>query len=286
MQLESSFTTWATNACFRSSARARNFPRAISCLDHLNLILEPDPATNCFKVRSHDRAPQRPVSAGAKHLWRASLFGNRSTDLSARRHVMLRFPLAAVALILSIFVSPATAGELRREVLPSRALGRDLPFLVYVPDGYDSDTKYYPVLYLLHGAGDDENAWATRGLILEKADQLIEKGVIPPTLIVMPGCPSCWWIDGPKDKAETAFWQELVPTVAKRYRTINSRDGRLIAGLSAGGYGTIRFVLRHPNEIAAAAAFSPAVYSVMPPLGSAARSHPAFQDKGKKFNLL
>ena len=74
---------------------------------------------------------------------------------------MLRFPLAAVALILSIFVSPVTAGELRREVLPSRALGRDLPFLVYVPDGYDSDIKYYPVLYLLHGAGDDENAWAT-----------------------------------------------------------------------------------------------------------------------------
>lgn len=198
---------------------------------------------------------------------------------------MLRFALAAVALILATFVPPATAGELRREVLLSQALGRDLPFLVYVPDGYNSGNKYYTVLYLLHGAGDNENAWATRGLILENADQLIEKGVIPPTLIVMPGCPNCWWIDGPNDKAETAFWQELVPTVAKRYRTIESREGRLIAGLSAGGYGTIRFMLRHPDRIAAAAAFSPAIYSKEPPLASASRSHPAFQDKGKKFNL-
>jgi len=198
---------------------------------------------------------------------------------------MLRFALAAVALILSTFVSPAIAGELRREVLHSAALGRDLPFLVYVPDGYDSDTKNYTVLYLLHGAGDDENAWASHGLILEKADQLIEKGVIPPTLIVMPGCPNCWWIDGPEDKAETAFWDELVPTVAQRYRTIKSREGRLIAGLSAGGYGTIRFVLRHPDEIAAAAAFSPAIYSEMPPLASASRLNPAFQDKNKQFDI-
>lgn len=51
---------------------------------------------------------------------------------------MLRFALAALVLIFVTFVPPATAGELRRELLSSRALGRDLPFLVYVPDGYDT----------------------------------------------------------------------------------------------------------------------------------------------------
>ena len=178
----------------------------------------------------------------------------------------------------------ALAGDLRREVLASAALGRDLPYLLYIPDGYDVGAQFYPVLYLLHGAGDNETSWADKGLIREKADQLIESGVIPPTLIVMPGCPACWWIDGLKDKAETAFWSELVPAIEKRYRAIQKRQGRLLAGLSAGGYGAVRFVMRYPDKIAAAAAFSPAVYAETPPAASAARSHPAFLDADGKFD--
>ncbi len=178
----------------------------------------------------------------------------------------------------------AIAGELRREVIKSQSLGRELPYLVYVPDGYDAGNQYYPVLYLLHGAGDNELSWADKGLVREKADQLIESGVIPPTLIVMPGCPGCWWIDGPKDKAETAFWSELVPAIEKQYRAIEKRQGRLLAGLSAGGYGVVRFLMRYPDKIAAAAAFSPAVYSETPPAASGARQHPAFQDADGKFD--
>lgn len=181
-------------------------------------------------------------------------------------------------------VEVAFAGELRRDVIPSIHLGREFPFLVYVPDGYDSGQQHYPVLYLLHGAGDNENSWADKGLIGEKADQLIESGVIPPSLIVMPGCPGCWWIDGPKDKTESAFWQELVPAVEKRYRTIERRQGRLLAGLSAGGYGVVRFLMRYPDRIAAAAAFSPAVYAETPPAASMSRSYPAFLDTEGKFS--
>lgn len=195
--------------------------------------------------------------------------------------------LAIIAMLIAgpLFARrEALAGELKREVLQSASLGRELPYLVYVPDGYDAGGQHYPVLYLLHGAGDNESAWADKGLVREKADQLIESGVIPPTLIVMPGCPNCWWIDGPKDKAETAFWSELVPTVDKQYRTIQSRQGRLLAGLSAGGYGVVRFLMRYPERIAAAAAFSPAVYAETPPAASASRTHPAFVDAEGKFN--
>jgi enterochelin esterase-like enzyme len=140
------------------------------------------------------------------------------------------------------------------------------------------------VLYLLHGAGGDENSWVDRGHITETADTLIRNGGIPPTLIVMPGCPACWWTDGAKDKAETAFWSELIAAVAKRYRTIETRDGRLVAGLSAGGYGAVRFALKYPDQIVAAAAFSPAIYATTPPAASSARSQPPFLGPDGQFS--
>ncbi len=178
----------------------------------------------------------------------------------------------------------AYAGEMRSETFRSVALGREMPYVVYLPDGYQRGRQDYPVLYLLHGAGGDERSWAERGHIKEKADALIASGAIPPTIIVMPGCPACWWVDGPKDKAETAFWSDLVPTIGVRYRTIEARGGRLVAGLSAGGYGAIRYALRYPDRIAAAAALSPAVYTDIVPVSSAARAQPPFLAADGSFN--
>jgi S-formylglutathione hydrolase FrmB len=170
------------------------------------------------------------------------------------------------------FSLSAAAGELQQKSVASAALNRDMPYTVYVPDGYQSSDLHYPVLYLLHGAGGDEQGWVEHGGIRERADRLIASGAIPPTLIVVPGCRSCWWIDGVKDQAETAFWNDLVPSVAASYRTIDSKAGRLVAGLSAGGYGTVRFAMKYPDRIAAVAALSPAVYAVTPPANSSARS--------------
>lgn len=178
----------------------------------------------------------------------------------------------------------ATAGELRREVVDSRSLGRAMRFVVYLPDGYKDSGLRYPVLYLLHGAGGDENTWAERGGVKEKADALIASGAMPPALIVMPGCYACWWIDGAKDKAETAFWTDLLPAIASRYRIIETKGGRLVAGYSAGGYGAVRFALRYPDRIAAAAALSPAIYAATPPAKSAARAQPPFLGPNGKFS--
>ena len=83
---------------------------------------------------------------------------------------------------------------------------------------------------------------------------LIQIGAIPPAIIVMPGCAASWWIDGAKDKAEQAFWTDLVPYIDSHYRTIASREGRLIAGVSAGGYGATRFGLKYPDQVIAVAA--------------------------------
>ena len=176
------------------------------------------------------------------------------------------------------------ASEIQAQSFYSKALGRDMPYDIYLPDGYQGGQQHYPVLYLLHGAGDDERSWSERGHIQEKANRLIASGAIPPAIIVMPACPACWWVDGAKDKAETAFWSDLVPFIDMRYRTIESRGGRLVAGLSAGGYGAVRYALRYPNRIAAAAALSPAVYTESVPQISAARMQPPFLGQNGQFN--
>lgn len=193
-----------------------------------------------------------------------------------------------VALLCLFYVHQAFAGEIRREMLASKHLAQDLPFLVYVPDGYASSGLNYPVLYLLHGFGDNERAWVERGSIREKMDRLIAARIIPPALIVMPGCAQCWWADGGggKDLAESAFWNELVPAVASRYRTLEAREGRVVAGLSAGGYGAVRFALKYPERVVAAAAFSPAIYAEEPPPASAARIRSPFIGSDGKFNKL
>jgi enterochelin esterase-like enzyme len=178
----------------------------------------------------------------------------------------------------------AKASEIRYEWLLSKALGRRMPYLAYLPDAYMGGQDHYPVLYLLHGAGGDERAWANNGHIKEQADSLIASGAIPPAIIIMPGCPASWWVDGAKEQAETAFWSDLVPVIGMRYRTIETRSGRVIAGLSAGGYGAIRFALRYPGRIAAAAALSPAIYTGPVPQLSAARTQPAFLGPDGQFD--
>jgi len=198
----------------------------------------------------------------------------------------LRIVGSIIAVLTVFFAHAAFAGDIRRENFFSSNLGQDLPFLVYVPDGYAASGQNYPVLYLLHGFGDNERTWVERGSIQVKADRLIATGAIPPVLIVMPGCPRCWWADGGRDKAETAFWTELVPMVASRYRTIESREGRVVAGLSAGGYGAVRFALKYPDRIAAAAAFSPAIYADSPPPASAARINSPFIGGDGQFSQI
>ena len=152
-----------------------------------------------------------------------------------------------------------------------------MPYVIYLPTGYDQSRSRYPVVYLLHGAGGDENARSQNGHIRDHFDRLVAAGTLPPTMLVMPGCPGCWWVDGARDKGETAFWQDLVPELSRRYRTIEGRDGRVVIGLSAGGYGAIRFGLNYPDRVCAVAALSPAIYATSPPPASAARSQPPFR---------
>jgi len=167
------------------------------------------------------------------------------------------------------------------EDLPSAELGRDYRFTVYLPDGYEESGLRYPVVYLLHGASGDENDWLVKGKVEPTLDKLIADERIPPVIVVMPGHKGAWWVDGNAEKAETVLLKELLPAVDARFRTVPEREGRAFAGLSAGGYATIRLALTRPKLFAAGAALSPAIYQPDPPINSSAHRNPPFQKAGQ-----
>ena len=177
----------------------------------------------------------------------------------------------------------AFAGEIVSETFRSEALGRDYKYTVYLPDAYkaDKDNKRFPVLFLLHGANGDENEWVQKGGARETLDGLIARRQIRPMVVVMPGHTQGWWVDGAKEKAETALLRDVMPHAAGKYRIETERKGRLIAGLSAGGGGLVNIIFKYPTLFAAAAALSPSVYEPVPPDNSSGVRHPPFQKDGK-----
>lgn len=175
-----------------------------------------------------------------------------------------------LGLAASIAALHVHAGTIITREISSAALDRQWSYSVYLPDGYESSNLRYPVFYLLHGNAGDHNAWPKSGGIEATADQLIQSGEIPATIIVMPDAGTTWYVDR-KEKMETAMLKDLFPDVEKNFRTINTRDGRLIGGLSMGGFGALRFSMQFPEMFAAAALLSPAIYAPEPPANSSAR---------------
>src|SRR4051794_37734841 len=148
--------------------------------------------------------------------------------------------------------------------LRTPALATDTVLRVLLPDGYAaSPVRRYPVLYLLHGCCDFDvrgsQAWTTHGEA-EKATAGL------PLIVVMPdagagGFYSDWFNGGAggPPKWETYHINQLIPFVDKRYRTVATREGRAVTGLSMGGFGAMSYASRHPDLFVAAASFSGAV---------------------------
>ena len=183
---------------------------------------------------------------------------------------MSRTAVWSLAFIALASATQAPTGTVVTRELRSEALDRSWAYAAYLPNGYASSNLRYPVLYLLHGAGGNMCEWIDKAGIQRTADALVASGDIPPTVIIMPDAGTSWYVDG-KEKMETAIVNELIPDVEKRFRVLVNRDGRLIAGLSMGGYGAMRFALRYPEMFAAAGLLSPAIYNPEPPEGSSAR---------------
>lgn len=192
----------------------------------------------------------------------------------------LRMGLAG-ALAAALLGAPlARAGTIEAAEFKSPTLGRAWTYNVYLPTGYDANAKlHYPVMYLLHGNAGERNDWPVKGSLLRTVDALVANGDMPPAIIVMPDAGTTWYVDL-KEKMETAFFNDLVPHVEKNYRALATRDGRVVGGLSMGGYGALRYVLKYPEKFQAAALLSPAVYNPEPPTDSSARFVKVFAAPG------
>ena len=198
------------------------------------------------------------------------------------RTLRRRAALLLCSLLTTFAATTAQAGELFADAVKSTTLGMDLRFNVYLPDGYKDSQTRYPVIYLLHGASGNENDWNQKGSAVETLDGLIRRGLIRPSIAVLPSIgPQSWFADGAAHKMETALMTELLPYVESRYRAGTSRSERSIAGLSMGGYGALNLSLRHPQRFCAAGIISPAIYDPLPPETSAARRAAQFMRNGQ-----
>ncbi|HEX2535278.1 MAG TPA: alpha/beta hydrolase-fold protein [Chitinophagaceae bacterium] len=142
----------------------------------------------------------------------------------------------------------------------SKILNMDRKFAIYLPPDYETSQRSYPVLYLLHGGGDDQTGWVQFGEVQHIADKAFREGTATPMIIVMPDANtgrrgyfndvSNTW------RYEDFFFQELMPYVEKTYRTKGEKRFRAISGLSMGGGGTFMYALHHPELFSSACPLS------------------------------
>jgi S-formylglutathione hydrolase FrmB len=176
--------------------------------------------------------------------------------------------------------STGPAGTVRTESFKTPALGVEKKYVVYLPAGYEASGKRYPVFYYLHGLGGDETNWVESGKIDQAADALglqaivvmvdgddafyvngvgpvdYDKCLADGAGLFMPGHESRRTTCVRKRDYDTYITKDLLAHIDATYRTIKSREGRAIAGLSMGGFGALHLSMRHPELFSAAASHS------------------------------
>ncbi len=154
-------------------------------------------------------------------------------------------------------------GEIRTVWYSSKALDTMRSMHVYTPPGYETGTKKYPVLYLLHGSGDDDAGWSTIGRAGFILDNLLAGNQAVPMIVVMPNGSMPRTPGGSAASSSDQFTAELLdnvmPYVEKHYRTAANRENRALAGLSMGGGQTLRIAPGHLDTFAYIGVFSAGV---------------------------
>lgn len=163
--------------------------------------------------------------------------------------------IRTVALLIAVFgiTLQSRAADAKHLSTHSQSMDKDIPVVVITPDGY-SESKSYPVLYLLHGYSGNQNDW------IDKVPEIKDYADLYQFIIVCPdGNFSSWYFDSPVDenwKYETYVAKELVAWVDNSFSTIQSPKGRAITGLSMGGHGAFYLAFRNQDVYGAAGSMS------------------------------
>ena len=173
-------------------------------------------------------------------------------------------------------VNDVPHGTVSKVWYDSPSLGMDRRLTIYTPAGYETSGKRYPVFYLLHGMGGDENAWSELGRATQILDNLIAQGKAEPMIVVMtngnaaleaaPGESSLGWEKQPTFQLpktmEGSFemhFPEVVKFVDNHYRTKANKKNRAIAGLSMGGFHSLHISKQYPDMFNYVGLFSAAI---------------------------
>lgn len=147
--------------------------------------------------------------------------------------------------------------------LNSTILGQEVKYSVVLPADYFKGKKNYPVVYLLHGLGDNESSWLEYGRIAQIADKAVKEKETVPMIFIMPQGFRNYYVNDFAGSFlyEDMFIQELVPHIDKSYRTIPNNAHRAAMGYSMGGFGALMLPARHPE-----------IFSVSVPLSISVRT--------------
>jgi enterochelin esterase-like enzyme len=174
---------------------------------------------------------------------------------------ILGFYVMILAMPFSLMAQTGTVYD--NLALKSSILKMERKYSVYLPPDYNTSNRSYPVLYLLHGAGDDQTGWVQFGEVEYIADKAIKEGKSTAMVIVMPdantGRRGYFNTLRGDFQYEDFFFKEFIPFIEKTYRIRAEKQYRAVAGLSMGGGGTIIYALHHPEMFSSACPLSAAV---------------------------
>jgi S-formylglutathione hydrolase FrmB len=169
---------------------------------------------------------------------------------------------------LLLLTVPASAqSRIDCNVLKSHILANTVHYCVLLPPGYDAaPAKRFPVLYFLHGLGEDEQTlFKTGGWNL--IEDLRQQHKVSDFLIVTPEARASFYVNSADGKVRYSdfFLQEFIPYIESKYRIRAERKARAISGISMGGYGALRFAFAYPGKFSAVSAQSAALITDSPP---------------------
>lgn len=145
----------------------------------------------------------------------------------------------------------------------SQILAKPVRYTIYLPYDYETSTRFYPVIYMLHGSRADDTSWVHFGEVNLTVDENILNRTVPPMILVMPDGGNSRYINN-YDRSicyEDFFFQEFIPFVESKYRIKPEKWFRGILGLSMGGYAALVYALKYPNLFCACVAFSASIYT-------------------------
>jgi S-formylglutathione hydrolase FrmB len=176
---------------------------------------------------------------------------------------------------LCLLCDPSFAsGRAECNTIPSKILGRNVPYCIVLPASFDADkAKRFPILYELHGLGDNEQFLVHSGL-WNLVEDLWEGGKMKEFVIATPAGGASFYIDAKDGKVryEDFMLREFLPFVERKYRVSPGRANRAISGVSMGGYGALHLAFRHPQLFSAVSAHSAALIEKLPAFVSAPQS--------------